>query len=185
MWGGNCSFESHSWVATVIQPSALQLHRNRPTPPFYWAPVYCMHLRAFIQPLPPPNGGLYTKTTKTCYTIFSNLCAGNLVSYCCLLRVLSKDMQSGFWGVSNIQCPITFQHHNTSWIWFMHITAKGFGKPHIKFGILLSMHVWVRTVSNMGCWFFLITLMLVHVSSKKMCLWRHSAYHLKAHRIWH
>ena len=31
--------------------------------------------------------------------------------------------------------------------------------------------------------FFLVTLMLVHVSSKKMCLWRHSIYHLKAHRI--
>ena len=29
----------------------------------------------------------------------------------------------------------------------------------------------------------LVTLMLVHVSSKKMCLWRHSTYHLKAHRI--
>ena len=29
----------------------------------------------------------------------------------------------------------------------------------------------------------LVTLMLGHVSSKKMCLWRHSIYHLKAHRI--
>ena len=26
-------------------------------------------------------------------------------------------------------------------------------------------------------------MMLVHVSSKKMCLYRHSEYHLKAHRV--
>ena len=30
---------------------------------------------------------------------------------------------------------------------------------------------------------FLVTLMLVHISSKKICLLRHSTYHLKAHRI--
>ena len=38
------------------------------------------------------------------------------------------------------------------------------------------------TVPNLGCR-FLVTLMLVHVSSKKMCLYRHLTCHLKAHRI--
>ena len=32
---------------------------------------------------------------------------------------------------------------------------------------------------------FLCTLMLVHVSSKKICFLRHSTYHLKPHRICH
>ena len=55
------------------------------------------------------------------------------------------------------------------------ITAKGFKNPHTKFGVLLYMHL--------GVLFCLVILMLVYVSSKKMCLSRHSAYHLKAHRI--
>ena len=37
---------------------------------------------------------------------------------------------------------------------FMDITAKGFGKPHTNFGVLLSMHAWVMTVSKLGCRFF-------------------------------
>ena len=34
-----------------------------------------------------------------------------------------------------------------------------------------------------GADFFLVTLMLLHVSSKKMCLLSHLTYHLKAHRV--
>ena len=34
---------------------------------------------------------------------------------------------------------------------------------HTMFGVLLSMHEWVRTVSR----FFVVTLMLVHVVLKK------------------
>ena len=71
---------------------------------------------------------------------------------------------------------------------FTYTTAKGFGKSHTNFGVLLSMHAWVMTVGGGGgevedADFFLGTLMLVHVSSKKMCLQRPSTYHLKAHRI--
>ena len=57
---------------------------------------------------------------------------------------------------------------------FMDITTEGFGKPHNIFGILLFMLAWVMTTSNLGCNFFLVTMTLVHVSSKKMCLSRHS-----------
>ena len=35
----------------------------------------------------------------------------------------------------------------------------------------LGMNAWVMTVTNMGCSLsFLVMVMLVHVSSKKMCL---------------
>ena len=37
--------------------------------------------------------------------------------------------------------------------------------------------------SNHHNFFPLTSVMLVHVSSKKMCLLSHSTYHLKAHRI--
>ena len=30
--------------------------------------------------------------------------------------------------------------------------AKGLGKPHTNFGILLPMDAWVMTVSNLGYW---------------------------------
>ena len=48
--------------------------------------------------------------------------------------------------------------------------SQGFGNSHTKFGVLLSMHAWVMTVSNFGFQIFLVTLMLVHKSPKKMCL---------------
>ena len=38
---------------------------------------------------------------------------------------------------------------------FMDITVKGFGKPHTNFGVLLPMHAWAWTVSNLGCMHFL------------------------------
>ena len=59
-----------------------------------------------------------------------------------------------------------------------------FGKPHTNFGVLLSMHAWVMTISNLGCRSvcFCVTLMLVHESSKKMVPTKTSTYYLKAHR---
>ena len=50
--------------------------------------------------------------------------------------------------------PYNFSTHQPIVNLFMDITANGFGKPHTNFGVLLSMYVWVMTVSNMGCWFF-------------------------------
>ena len=37
---------------------------------------------------------------------------------------------------------------------YSYITAVCFGKPHTNFGVLISMHAGVMTVSNLGCIFF-------------------------------
>ena len=49
------------------------------------------------------------------------------------------------------------------------LQLRAFEKPHHLL-LLLSVHACVLTDSNLGCRFFLKTSMLVHVSSKKMCL---------------
>ena len=46
-----------------------------------------------------------------------------------------------------IQITITFQHPVNL---IQDIIAKGFENSHTKFGVLLSMHVWDMTVSNLG-----------------------------------
>ena len=49
----------------------------------------------------------------------------------------------------------------------MHITDVGFGNSHTKLGVfLIHAHVGFK----FGVQIFRVTLMLVHVSSKKMCL---------------
>ena len=50
----------------------------------------------------------------------------------------------------------------------MDITVKGFGNPHTKFGVLLSMHVWF--IAWGGGQFFLLMLVMYLLS-------RHSTYH--------
>ena len=74
--------------------------------------------------------------------------------------------------VSKIRRPITFQHHNTSWIWFMDITIKCFGNSHTNFGVLSSMHAWVKLFQTWGRGrgvVVLVTLML-HETFTNICL---------------
>ena len=52
-------------------------------------------------------------------------------------------------------------------------------KPHTKCDVLFAMH----DCDQFGSAAVLVTLMLVRVSYKKMCLQRYSTYHLKAHSI--
>ena len=49
----------------------------------------------------------------------------------------------------------------------MDITTEGFGKPHANFGILLSMLARILMFQTWGSDIFLVTLMLVFVSSRK------------------
>ena len=67
----------------------------------------------------------------------------------------SKPHVLSWMRVKKRRLATTHQHLNTSRIWSIGDTATGFGNSHTKFGVLLSMHACVMTVSIRG-YIFLI-----------------------------
>ena len=127
-------------------------------------------------------------TPKVCITFlitmtfFLNSEQVILVPYCCLSRVLSNYVMKVSIGTFSykIHAPtsrrVLRRVQNTATCNFptpreylIHqYRSKCFEKPHTNFGVLLSMYAWFMTVEL--CCVDLVTLMLVHASSKKMCL---------------
>ena len=56
-----------------------------------------------------------------------------------ILRYVLKTVPYNFSTQQHLVHPINRYH------------SKGFGNSQTKFGVLSSMHVWVMTVSNLGC----------------------------------
>ena len=77
-----------------------------------------------------------------------------------------------------IRCPTTLRNTapHESDLYILQLRALGSHTPVLVF--LLSMHGSVGFVcEGLGVQIFLVALMLAHISSKKMCLYRHSTQH--------